>query len=107
MKDFLRTSDLSRADLKFLLARSAKFKAKPHARRSALAGETVCLYFTKPSTRTRISFETAIARLGGTPVTLGPSDVQLGRGETIEDTARVASRFSRAFVNRSTAPILT
>jgi ornithine carbamoyltransferase len=101
MKDFLRTSDLSRADLKYLLARSAKFKAKPHARRTALAGETVCLYFAKPSTRTRISFETAVARLGGTPVTLGPSDLQLGRGETIEDTARVASRFSRAFVIRT------
>ena len=101
MKDFLKTSDLSRADLKYLLARSAKFKAKPHARRTALAGETVCLYFNKPSTRTRISFETAVARLGGTPVTLGPSDVQLGRGETIEDTARVASRFSRAFVIRT------
>src|SRR6478609_8019639 len=101
MKDFLKTCDLSRADLKYLLARSAKFKAEPHARRTAVAGETVCLYFNKPSTRTRISFETAIARLGGTPVTLGPNDVQLGRGETIEDTARVASRFSRAFVIRT------
>ncbi len=101
MKDFLRTSDLSRADLKYLLARSAKFKAKPHARRTALAGETVCLYFAKPSTRTRISFETAVARLGGTPITLNPADMQLGRGETIEDTARVASRFSRAFVIRT------
>src|SRR5687768_6593247 len=101
MKDFLKTSDLSRADLKYLLARSAKFKAKPHARRSALAGETVCLYFAKPSTRTRISFETAVARLGGTPVTLSPTDLQLGRGETIEDTARVISRYSRAFVIRT------
>jgi len=101
MKDLLKTSDLSRADLKYLLARAAKFKAKPHARRSALAGETVCLYFNKPSTRTRISFETAVTRLGGTPVTLGPSDLQLGRGETIEDTARVASRYSRAFVIRT------
>ncbi len=101
MKDFLRISDLGRADLKYLLNRSAKFKARPHARRSALAGETVCLYFNKPSTRTRISFETAVARLGGTPITLGPSDLQLGRGETIEDTARVASRFARAFVIRT------
>ena len=67
MKDFLKTSDLSRADLKYLLAHASKFKAKPHARRTALAGETVCLYFNKPSTRTRISFETAVARLGGTP----------------------------------------
>ena len=83
------------------MARSAKFKAKPHARHTALAGESVCLYFNKPSTRTRISFETAVARLGGTPITLGSNDVQLGRGETIEDTARVASRFSRAFVIRT------
>jgi len=101
MKDFLKTSDLSRADLKYLLARSAKFKAKPHARRSALAGDTVCLYFAKPSTRTRISFETAVTRLGGSPIALGSSDLQLGRGETIEDTARVASRYSRAFVIRT------
>ena len=101
MKDLLRTLDLSKADFKYLLNRSRKFKASPHGRRSLLAGESVCLYFTKPSTRTRISFEAAVSRLGGSAIVLGPNDMQLGRGETIEDTGRVISRFTRAFVTRT------
>jgi ornithine carbamoyltransferase len=101
MKDLLKTSDLTRGDLKYLLGRAQKFKARPHQRRSVLAGESVCLYFAKPSTRTRISFDVAVTRLGGSAVVLGANDVQLGRGETIEDTARVISRFARAFVIRT------
>jgi ornithine carbamoyltransferase len=103
MQHLLKTSDLSAGDLRYLLKRAAKFKAKPHDRLSLLAGETVCLYFNKPSTRTRISFETAVVRLGGSPVFLTHSDLQLGRGETVEDTARVISRYSRAFVVRTFA----
>ena len=102
MKDLLRTSDLSPHDFAYLLRRSAKFK-KRQSRPNLLEGETVCLYFSKPSTRTRVSFETAVARLGGTPVFLGATDLQLGRGETIEDTARVISRYARAFVVRTFA----
>lgn len=101
MKDLLKTSDLSPEDFAYLLRRSAKFKAKPSSRRETLSGETVCLYFSKSSTRTRISFETAVARLGGVPLFLNGNDLQLGRGETIEDTARVISRYSRAFVIRT------
>ena len=101
MMHLLKTSDLSAADLAYLLRRSAKFKAKPFGRRSVLAGETVCCYFAKPSTRTRISFETAVAHLGGTPLFMGAKDLQLGRGETLEDTARVMSRYSRALVIRT------
>ena len=101
MKDLLKTSDLSRADFKYLLARAVKFKAKPYQRRTALQNDSVALYFNKPSTRTRVSFETAVGRLGGSAVTMGPNDLQLGRGETIEDTARVLSRFVRAFVIRT------
>jgi len=101
MKDLLKTSDLSRADFKYLLARAVKFKAKPYQRRTTLQNDAVALYFNKPSTRTRVSFETAIARLGGSAVTMGANDVQLGRGETVEDTARVLSRFVRAFVIRT------
>jgi ornithine carbamoyltransferase len=101
MRHLLKTSDLSGEDLAYLLKRSAKFKAKPHSRDTVLAGDTVCLYFSKPSTRTRVSFETAIVRLGGVPVFLGPTDLQLGRGETIEDTSRVISRYARAFVIRT------
>jgi ornithine carbamoyltransferase len=101
MLHFLKTTDLSAADLGYLLRRSAKFKAKPLGRRSVLAGDTVCCYFDKPSTRTRISFETAVVHLGGTPLSLGTHDLQLGRGETLEDTARVISRYSRALVVRT------
>jgi ornithine carbamoyltransferase len=101
VKDFLTTADLSSSDLAYLLRRSAKFKAKPQGRQNLLSGETVCLYFSKPSTRTRISFETAVARLGGVPVFLNGTDLQLGRGETLEDTARVVSRYARAFVIRT------
>ncbi|HEY2409467.1 MAG TPA: ornithine carbamoyltransferase [Polyangiaceae bacterium] len=101
MKDLLATSDLSRGDLKYLLVRAGKFKSKPFQRNTLLQNESVALYFNKPSTRTRVSFETAISRLGGAAISLGPNDVQLGRGETIEDTARVLSRFVRAFVIRT------
>ena len=101
MKDLLKTSDLSRTDFKYLLARAVKFKAKPYQRRTTLQNDSVALYFNKPSTRTRVSFETAVGRLGGSSVSMGPNDLQLGRGETIEDTARVLSRFVRAFVIRT------
>jgi len=83
------------------LARAVKFKAKPYQRNTTLQNDSVALYFNKPSTRTRVSFETAITRLGGAAISMGPNDVQLGRGETIEDTARVLSRFVRAFVIRT------
>jgi ornithine carbamoyltransferase len=101
MRHLHKTSDLSAADLAYLLKRSAKFKAKPRAHGELLSGDTVCLYFNKPSTRTRISFETAIGRLGGTPVFLGANDLQLGRGETIEDTSQVIGRYAKAFVIRT------
>jgi ornithine carbamoyltransferase len=99
----LRTSDLSPDDLTWLLDSATAFKRAPHQARDLLRSETVVLYFNKPSTRTRVSFETAVVRLGGTPIGVGPGDLQLGRGETIEDTARVASRYARAFVIRTFA----
>jgi ornithine carbamoyltransferase len=67
----------------------------------ALAGKSVALIFEQPSTRTRVSFEVGIARLGGHPVVLAGRDMQLGRGETIEDTAMVLSRFVDAIVIRT------
>jgi ornithine carbamoyltransferase len=103
LKDFLRTAALAPGDLAALLDLAAEFKAAPYRRRDMLANDTVVLYFNKPSTRTRLSFETAVARLGGTPTVVGPNDLQLGRGETIEDTARVTSRYARAFVIRTYA----
>jgi ornithine carbamoyltransferase len=101
MKDLLRTADLTPDGLRTLLDLAAAYKKDPHRGRTLLAGDSVVLYFAKPSTRTRISFETAVGRLGATPVVVGPAELQLGRGETIEDTARVISRFARAFVIRT------
>ena len=103
MKDLLKTSALSPADVALLLDLADGHRRDPRRSRSLLAGDTVVLYFNKPSTRTRISFETAVARLGGVPIATGPADLQLGRGETIEDTARVISSYARAFVIRTFA----
>ncbi len=103
LKDLLRSADLSRPDLEHLLALAEAYKRNPYRQRALLSNDTVVLYFNKPSTRTRLSFETAVARLGATPLGVGPSDLQLGRGETIEDTARVTSRYARAFVIRTYA----
>jgi ornithine carbamoyltransferase len=103
LKDLLRTADLTVDDMAQVLDLAAHLKAHPHDRSDLLAHEGVAVYFNKPSTRTRLSFATAITRLGGTPTILGPSDLQLGRGETIEDTARVLSRMMQAFVIRTFA----
>lgn len=101
MKDLLRTAQLTTMDFKYLLKLASEFKANPYLHRDLLKQDTVALYFNKPSTRTRISFETAITRLGGVPIMLGNSDLQLGRGESIADTARVLSRFCKAFIIRT------
>ena len=104
MKDLLRTSDLSPRDLEQLLRSARSFKVGAYPRpNGGLNGKTVVCYFAKPSTRTRISFETAITRLGGTAIAVGPNELQLGRGETIEDTARVLSRYAAAIVIRTFA----
>lgn len=100
LKDLLRIADLRASDLRFLLDLAEAFKASPDMYGKPLADDTVVLYFAEPSTRTRISFEAAIAHLGGLPVMVGPDELQLGRGETIEDTARVISGYARAFVAR-------
>ena len=103
MKDFLRTADLSSNDLEHLLDVAATFKANPTCARDTFSGRTVVLYFAKPSTRTRLSFETAVVRLGGAAVAVGPAELQLGRGETIEDTARVVSSYAAAMTVRTYA----
>jgi ornithine carbamoyltransferase len=103
MKDLLRIADLTLHDLELLLDTAELTRVDPFANRQLLAGDTVVTYFAKPSTRTRLSFGSAIARLGGTPEVVGPAELQLGRGETIEDTAAVISRYARAFVIRTFA----
>jgi ornithine carbamoyltransferase len=103
MKDLLRTADLTPADLRTLLVLARHADAAPLRWRDLLAGRTVVLYFAKPSTRTRISTETAVVHLGGVPLSVGPNELQLGRGETIEDTARVLSAYAAAVVVRTYA----
>ncbi len=101
MKDLLRTSDLTPDDLDRLLALAAEAKADRYVGRGLLQGRTVVLYFTKPSTRTRVSSETAVVELGGVPLLVRPDELQLGRGETIEDTARVLGAYASAIVIRT------
>jgi len=76
-----------------LLRLAARVKSDPYSRRDALAGKTLAMIFQKPSTRTRVSFEVGMTRLGGTALFLSAADLQLGRGETVEDTARVLARY--------------
>ena len=99
--DFLSVDDLSPAELAALLDRAAAVKADPRQTATALSGRAVALIFEKPSTRTRVSFEIAISSCGGHPVPLSSAELQLGRGETIEDTGRVLSRYVDAIVLRT------
>jgi ornithine carbamoyltransferase len=101
MRNLLRIADLDTNELRALLRTSAAVKRQPRRWRHVLADETVVLYFSKPSTRTRLSFATAVAHLGGQAVTVSPAELQLGRGETIEATARVVGQYARAFVIRT------
>jgi ornithine carbamoyltransferase len=99
--DYLSVDDLSPQELMDLLSLAAKLKADPGAYAGSLAGRTIALIFEKPSTRTRVSFEVGVAQLGAHPVVLSSSELQLGRGETIEDTGRVLSRYVDAIVLRT------
>lgn len=103
MKDLLRTADLSRADIELLLNTSADFAANPLRSNTALANKSVAIYMTKPSTRTRLASETAVAHLGGTPIFIRGDELQLGRGETIADTARIISGYCDALIIRTFA----
>jgi ornithine carbamoyltransferase len=100
-RDYLTVDDLSSEELTGLLDLSEKVKAHPGDHAGALRGRSAALIFEKPSTRTRVSFEIAVASTGGHPVTLSSTDLQLGRGETIEDTGRVLSRYVDAIVLRT------
>jgi ornithine carbamoyltransferase len=103
MKDLLRTEHLSRADVELLLSTAAEFAEKPLRSNTALANKTVAIYMTKPSTRTRLASETAVVHLGGTPIFIRGDDLQLGRGETISDTAKIISGYASALIVRTFA----
>jgi ornithine carbamoyltransferase len=103
MKYLLRTEHLSRADVEILLSTAAEFAENPLRSQTALANKTVAIYMTKPSTRTRLASETAVAHLGGTPIFIRGDELQLGRGETIADTARIISGYCSALIIRTFA----
>ncbi len=103
MKDLLRTADLSRADVDLLLDTAADFAKNQLRSKDALAHKSVAIYMTKPSTRTRLSSETAVIQLGGTPIFIRGDELQLGRGETIADTARIISGYCDALIIRTFA----
>ncbi|WP_458189754.1 ornithine carbamoyltransferase [Haladaptatus sp. NG-WS-4] len=97
-RHFLDVDDLSSGELAEVLALAEEFKTDGSP--GVLAGQTLAMLFEKPSTRTRISFETGMTQLGGHAVFLGPDDTQLDRGEPVSDTARVLSRYVDAVVGR-------
>ena len=103
MDHFLTGEELGAFELGRLLDRAAELKAggRERAGGEELAGRSIALLFEKPSTRTRISFEVGVAELGATPVVLRGDELQLSRGESPTDTARVLSRYVDAIVIRS------
>jgi len=103
LKSLLRSSDLSKSDIELLLNTASKFAKNPLRAKKTLAKRTVAIYMTKSSTRTRLASETAVAHLGGTPIFLRADDLQIGRGETISDTAKIISGFCSALIVRTFA----
>ena len=101
LHDLTRISDLDPATLEELLELAETMKSEPELYRDVLRGRTIACIFEKPSTRTRVSFAAAIARLGATPIALTPQELQLGRGESIADTARSLSGYVDAIVIRT------
>jgi ornithine carbamoyltransferase len=100
-RHFLADDDLTPAEQSQVLDLAAELKAKRFGGPRPLEGKAVAVVFEKPSTRTRLSFEVGIAELGAHPVVIDAQSTQLGRGETIEDTARVLSRYVSAIVIRT------
>lgn len=101
-RHYIDGREISDGRLVNLIDRAEELKlGRPNEGGSALAGKSVALIFEKPSTRTRISFEVGVVELGGHPVVLRGDEMQLSRGESVEDTARVLSRFVSAIVIRS------
>jgi ornithine carbamoyltransferase len=116
-RDFLTLSDFTPDEHRLLFRRAHDLKK--NRRQRTLEGRSLLLLFEKASTRTRISFEAAIGQLGGHAITLPTADSQIARGETLEDTARVASRYVdaimfrthgddrlRAFAQAATVPVI-
>lgn len=102
-RHFLKISDISRKELESIFKRASKLKAgkKAGKMRASLKGKSIGLVFEKLSTRTRVSFEVAINDLGANSLYLNPNDMQLGRGETISDTAKILSSYLDGVILRT------
>ncbi len=100
-RHFLDLRDFDSATLRHMLDIAARLKRGRGRSARPLAGKTLALLFEKPSTRTRVSFEVAMRQLGGDVIVLSAKDMQLGRGETVADTARVLSRYVDAIMMRT------
>lgn len=105
VRHFLTLSDLSRDELGYLIQRAIELKTmlRNGQRHEVLQGKSLGMIFEKASTRTRLSFEVAMTQFGGASIFLSPRDTQLGRGEPIEDSARVMSRMVDAVMIRTFA----
>jgi ornithine carbamoyltransferase len=104
LKHFLDLDALPPDTLRAILTSAVAIKKDGAGNPLPLAGKTLAMLFEKPSTRTRVSFQVGMQQLGGSVVTLSPQDTQIGRGESIADTARVLSRYVDAIMIRTTAP---
>ncbi len=99
-KDLISISDLSQEDILRLLESAEAFRSRRGWHGHPLLGKSLAMIFEKPSTRTRVSLEVAAAELGAHPIYLSAGELQLGRGETIADTARVLSRYVQGITAR-------
>jgi ornithine carbamoyltransferase len=100
-KDFLALTDLTKDELSALLKRAVDLKAGKDKSACPLIGKNIGLLFEKPSTRTRVSFEVGVHQLGGNTTYMSPAEMQLGRGETMADTAKTLSRYLDGVVVRT------
>jgi ornithine carbamoyltransferase len=100
-RHFLVDDDLSPSEQEAVLDEADRMKKDPYSARPLAGPQSVAVIFEKPSTRTRLSFDAGIAQLGGHPIVIDSRSTQLGRGETIEDTAQVLSRYVSAIVIRT------
>jgi ornithine carbamoyltransferase len=102
-RDYVNEKDWQPGEIAAVLDLAGTVKSDPRRFRSALAGKTLAMIFEKSSTRTRVSFETGMFQLGGLAMFLSARDLQLGRGETVADTARVLSRYADGILARTFA----
>lgn len=100
-KDFLTLADLTTDELSDLMKRAIALKSGKDKNACPLIGKNIGLLFEKPSTRTRVSFEAGVYQLGGNTISMSRAELQLGRGETMQDTARTLSRYLNGIVIRT------